>query len=268
MPGSETTSANSLTYEDLLNVCKAPDRKECMKSLTKEMIADILTNGAPSANPQDATVSHLHGWMEKINAELGELRDTNNRIAATLERMEQMEQQISELKEENASLKDEQKKQGEIIRQQQVFLERLDQKERANNLILVGVQEGGEPDEAMVRNIVRSLGLESTQTNVITGVKRIGEARGGKPRTMLVSVQSSKLRNEIVNAARSNTDLGNIRIKKDTSPAVRNEWGRLFRVKEEEEKRPENAGKVIAIDTRKRQVICDGQVIDSWKPLF
>jgi hypothetical protein len=39
-------------------------------------------------------------------------------------------------------------------------------------------------------------------------------------------------------------------------------------VKEEEEKKPENAAKTIAIDYKKREVTCDNAVIASWRPVF
>ena len=111
------------TYEDLVNACKAPDRKERMKSLTKEMIADILINRTPDVTPEDDTKPQL---MERtMTIEMRELRATNSRIVEALERMEKMEQEIVDLKEENANLRAEQKKQWEIIRQQQSFLKRL-----------------------------------------------------------------------------------------------------------------------------------------------
>ena len=86
-----------------------------------------------------------------------------------------------------------------------------------------------------MKEILRSLGEVDTQDGLVTSMRRIGEAKDNKLRPILVSVSSGQQRNKIVDAARNNAALGNIRIKKDTSPAVRKEWGRLFKVKEEEE---------------------------------
>jgi hypothetical protein len=73
-------------------------------------------------------------------------------------------------------------------------------------------------------------------------------------------------RNKSVEAARNSRHdaMRGICIKKDTHPAIRAEWTRLFKVKEEEEKKPGNAGYRITIDMRKRQVLRDDLVIDSW----
>lgn len=75
-----------------------------------------------------------------------------------------------------------------------------------------------------------------------------------------------EFRNRIVNAARicDKPEMNGIRVKKDMHPSVRNEWKRLFEAKEAELRKPENAGKVVELDLKKRQITCDGLVIDSW----
>ena len=99
--------------------------------------------------------------------------------------------------------------------------------------------------------------------------KRIGVKVEGKVRALLVTVLLEEKRNDFVQKARNNNDLGTgIRVKKDSHPAVRAEWTRLFNLKATEEAKAENAGKVVAIDMKKRHVTIDGQIIDSWKPLF
>jgi hypothetical protein len=92
----------------------------------------------------------------------------------------------------------------------------------------------------------------------------------GKVRALLVTVPSEEKRNDFVQKARNNNDLGTgIRVKKDSHPAVvRAEWTRLFNLKATEEAKAENAGKVVAIDLKKRHLTIDGQIVDSWKPLF
>lgn len=59
-----------------------------------------------------------------------------------------------------------------------------------------------------------------------------------------------------------------IYIKKDVHPSVRREWKRLRDVEREEKEKPENVGCVIRLDPRERKVYKDGEIIDSWNPLF
>lgn len=47
-------------------------------------------------------------------------------------------------------------------------------------------------------------------------------------------------------------------------PSVHAERKTLFESKKAEEEKPEHAGRRIALAIKKRQVTCDGQVIDSW----
>ena len=101
------------------------------------------------------------------------------------------------------------------------------------------------------------------------GVKRIGIRTEGKARPLLVTVSTTDERNFIVEKARGTTNLGaGVRVKKDSHPAVRAEWKRLFDLKTAEEQKEVNIGKVVPLDHRKRQVTVDGRVIDPWKPFF
>jgi aspartokinase len=119
-------------------------------------------------------------------------------------------------------------------------------------------------DEGEIRSIIDK--VDATATPNIKSIKRLGTKETHKNRPILVVVSSMEVRNRIVDAARNSNSrtTGNVRIKRDAHPAVRVEWKRLFSVKEAEESKPENADRNITIDMRKRQVLCDGQVIDSW----
>ena len=104
-----------------------------------------------------------------------------------------------------------------------------------------------------------------TEPTVIKGVKRMGTKEDNKNRPILAQCTTTEERNRIVELARGSTSeqLNGIRLRKDMHPSVRAEWRRLFQVKENEEKRAENAGRRITIDIRKRQVLRGDQVIDS-----
>ena len=139
---------------------------------------------------------------------------------------------------------------------------------RGRNLIIQGIPEG-ENELTAIQNIMSTIGatdepLESKR------IKRLGIAAPDKTRAVLVEVESVEKRNKLVTQARECTapTMKDIRLKKDLHPAVRNEWKRLFTAKETESRKPENAGKVILLDIRKKQLTCDGTIIDSWNPVF
>ncbi|ELU16125.1 hypothetical protein CAPTEDRAFT_213057 [Capitella teleta] len=133
-------------------------------------------------------------------------------------------------------------RQSQVIKQHQIFMEKIDAKDREKNLIVTGVPEGAyldaETDEEKLAKIVEKLD-RIEPSDAIIRVKRLGAQAPDKNRPILLHCGIS---------------------------GFRTEWRRLFEVKEAEEKKPENAEKRIRIDLRKRQVICDGQ-FHSFAPL-
>jgi hypothetical protein len=261
-------SAPPTTLEELIALCRnAPNKKERLKSVNKDTIGDILAAATPI---EQALGQDLKDLMQQMLDEMAELPQSNEKFTAALDRMQQMESDILGLKKENAGLKEQLKKQGQVLRQQQMFLERIDTKERANNLIIVGVPEGvflgSQNDTEKVHKVLEPLGEGLTTDNAITSVKRIGAPEAGKTRPILTIVKTNELRNKIVNAARSSTQelMKDIQVKKDMDPSVRAEWKRLFDSKKAEEEKPENANRRVVLDFKKRQVTCDGQIVDSW----
>ena len=175
--------------------------------------------------------------------------------------------QMQTLKKENEELKEQLKHQGSVIRHHQAFMERVDAKERSCNLIIMGVKENddqeADSDAVKVQEILEVVGAQST---VVKSVRRMGTKESNKNRAMLIECSTTEERNRIVEAARglSAEQLSGVRLKKDAHPSVRAEWRRLFQVKKEEEKKAENVGARIRVDLRKRQVLRNDQVIDSW----
>ena len=62
--------------------------------------------------------------------------------------------------------------------------------------------------------------------------------------------------------------LKNVRMKKDVHPAVRREYGRLWTVEKREKDRPENAGKRVVFDYKRRVVLVGEEIVDSFKLSF
>ena len=109
----------------------------------------------------------------------------------------------------------------------------------------------------------------------IVSVQRLGKvnADAGRSRPVKVVLQTAADRQKALSlvenlAQAQGGSLANIKIKKDTHPAIRKEFGRLFEVERQEKAKPENVGKVVEFDKRKRLITVDGLVVDRFKPSF
>lgn len=167
-------------------------------------------------------------------------------------------------------------RQSEIIAQQQRFLEKVDRRERENNIVILGVPDeqealdGAVTDQDKLRKVWEKVGV----TNVNGTHRRLGGNGdgGNRRRPILLTIADGEQRKRVLeNANRLKTSgetYSRIYIKKDVHPSVRNEWRRLRNAEATEKERPENAGCVIRLDTRERKLYKDDIVIDSWNPQF
>lgn len=151
---------------------------------------------------------------------------------------------------------------------QQKFLEAMDAKERKQNVIIIGVSEvnavlGATTDMDKVESILTALECDTTMFEH----RRLGKTRtDGNPRPLLVTLPSAETARQVLTAAKPNGgEFTDIRIKRDTHPAFRKEWGRLYSVENAEKQKPENAGRSVTFDKKKRQILVDGVVVDFWK---
>jgi len=268
------------TIQQLTVLCKDPNRKERLKSVTKDQMADILAKGniLVDGSPQTAVLSEINSKLDHVMKKLDEMEMLREKLKGVKEELEMMKKcnaQRSNTDDEIMALKNAISEQGNVIKQQQAYLEQIDARERGTRLVLQGVPIGTwlgcEQDEDKVRKIVGMVSSEAGEHAHVGTAKRIGKVAPGKTQPILATVSTKELRDQIVNMARRCADpnLACVRIKKDIHPSVRAEWKRLFDVKEAEEKKPENSGKAIALDFKKRQVTCDGAVIDTWShPVF
>jgi hypothetical protein len=260
-----------------------------LQSVKKDVIADILLHfDAINATQAAMKTDDLKKLMNTMAEEMAEMRKVNEKLLNELVRLDRMEEELQALKEENSELGQSretirkleqrvaelegtiqtQNEEGrKILGQQQKFLEEIDCKERGRNLILVGLaeHESEEQDRVDTKAILDALEYKENYDIV-----RLGKKEENKTRALLVIVTSKSARDSLVTKARTcqNRALKDIRVKRDMHPALRNEWSRLFRIKEEEEKKPENAHAPIVMDFKKRQVKHGDRVLASWNPVF
>ena len=91
----------------------------------------------------------------------------------------------------------------------------------------------------------------------------------GRSRPILVTVAKREERDAVIGRAKqlkndAREPFSKIFIKKDTHPAVRREWGRLWNVVRVEKARPENLHVDVRLDPRERKVYRGDVVIASW----
>ena len=193
--------------------------------------------------------------------------------------------EMAAYKAENATIKTELQgvrksldKMTGIINDQQRFLEKLDAQQRAKNIIVIGLSEneninGATDDSDKVQYVMRNIGATVNMVNVTC--KRLGQTRSdGSSRPLLVMLEDEAQRNDVLlKATQKAGDRGDLhvpninntlRIKRDQHPAVRAEWGRLFRAVEAEKQKPENAGVQIVFDRKNRVITRAGEIIDRW----
>lgn len=241
---------------DKLNEYRKMSDTELTKVKKDALIQAIRNLDIPESTEGNSMV------MEQLRV----IREGQDQISNQLKRLSDdynlLKTEKDSLKSEVDTLREKVKQQDTVLKRQQSYLEKLDMKERGKNLVITGVPEGTFLDvNDDPEKVAKILTLIDASATAISS-RRIGQQDDDKVRPILVTVMTTDVRNKIVSDAKNeaNPSLAGIRIKKDTHPAVRQEWQRLFAVKE----RLENEGQNITIDMRKRQVLQDGEVIDMW----
>ena len=232
--------------------------------MTKKQMTDVICGLQEEMGQQQGAGAGV------INAPTGQrildkLDDIVSRLDKFDKRQDAFAARLSAMEDKFSTL-------TKTVENQQLFIEQLDGKNRANNIIMTGIPAdsdcaGASDDAGKVRNILSQIGVQVTPTSY----KRLGDVRTSPRAPILVVLPGPDKRKDVLdNAAKlANTpDLSSIRIKKDRHPAVRREWTRLWKVEQAEKQKPENAGAVISFDRKERKLYRDGIVIDAWKPSF
>ena len=160
--------------------------------------------------------------------------------------------------------------QDKIIAKQQRNPESLDREKRENRLVVTGIPENEDFEGESSDNQKLAKVWEALEINVKPrSFVRLGKESSSRKRPILVTLDSRHERDVILEKKlnlkkKESTKL--VFVKNDSHPNVRDEWRRLFAAEKTEKERPENVGVEVRLDTRKRELLRDGVVIDSWKP--
>lgn len=233
-----------------------------LNKLSKAQIMDLLLDGMKNMDKTDASLQ-----SQIVIDKIDELRDE---IRGYVARQEKLEARVDSLETTVQS-------QSNIMYSQQLFIEQLDAKNRVNRLIITGVPEDvdfehAKTDDDKVKYIFDKLEIP----DLVYSVERIGKPNDatstpGRIRAILLTVDDDTDRKKLLAATdklKKIKPLKRVFIKKDKHPAVRREWGRLFKAEQEEKNKPENRHSQIVFDKKTRKLLKDDVVIDSWKPSY
>jgi hypothetical protein len=263
------------SLNELIEICKDPNRKERLKSITKESMADLIGGASAMATPQDQSTEmrNLMHSMSCMTQEMQQLRASNDRLAGALDRIDSIERRLNNVTTDNEKLR-------KVVLSQQVYLESIDARERSQNAIVMGVPESedqamGVDDEAKMQLVMQTIEIPWASAQV-TAMKRLREQAANKKRPILLTFATTDARNKTLeNAKKLNSATGThsvslkkIFVKKDVHPMWKKEHARLRRVVKEEKEKPGNAGIHIEYDYKNRVVLRDGVVIDRFQPVF
>jgi hypothetical protein len=122
-------------------------------------MADILANADDYTPTSDN--GELKRMVSSILDQMNDLHANTTRIANALERTESLEKDLGDLRTENSQLNEQMIRQSQVIQQHQIFMEKIDAKDREKNLIVIGVPEGtyldAETDGKKFERIVEKL---------------------------------------------------------------------------------------------------------------
>ena len=209
-----------------------------------------------------------------INAEAGQT--SNNALIEEVRGMREDIRNLAGIKQEVDGLSKKLNEAFDIITKQQLFLEALDNRERRNNLVILGMTEvpdvNGSSDVEKVKKVIEATGHQLTSDPTSWNIRRLGREDERKKRPILVVMNNEDQRNDILRKAKNlkslDEPLSSVYIKKDVHPAVRKENMRLRTREREEKEKPENAEVEISYDWRRRVLMRDGVVIDKFSPYF
>ncbi len=240
--------------------------KAKLSSMSKNDIMEVILTDK-SDTPKDTEVQST---LDKILSEITLIKTGQETINKAIEEIPKLQKQVNELRDLVNG-------QSAVIDQQQRFIEQLDNTSRECNLVVTGVPEDSQflqsdGDQGKIQALAAELDIADIGSYKVF---RLGSKHKDRMRPLLLKLSSPELRNRFLTNRSKLKDQDatkKVFVKKDTHPAVRNEWRRLREREktlqaEEQAKAPQDRHK-IELDPKKRAILRDSEVVDSWKPSY
>ena len=242
--------------EDQINKMNKNELQRKLKHIIT-LIPDQGENNEDEVNDPSTKdlLKQILGEMKKFNQE-------RNLIKTELE----------EMKRNNALLL-------ETVAQQQRFLEEIDSEKRAKNMIVLGISENDlnlngqaiKEDKEKVEKMLTEIGYRGEiMTTHRLGKKDANVNRARPIKVVFPNANDRQMALALADNLNNIFDgaLKDVKMKKDTHPAIRKEYGRLFEAERKEKAKAENVGKHVFFDKKKRLLLIDGEIVDRFKPSF
>ncbi len=169
--------------------------------MTEDQVQSIITR----------SISHMRQSLEKLQAEVDDLKSTNRKLTednealnylqqATDAQLEQVIERLDSVEDENRRLIQKlykyQDAEQESIQKMKKKIDDLEQTNKMNHLRIAGMdEEQGEDVQSKVINIASNMRL-TLKPNDISDVRRMGQLKPDKARDILVKFTSSSKREE------------------------------------------------------------------------
>lgn len=143
--------------------------------------------------------------LEEMNNKLSRMETSNTRIE---NKIDSLQMEIKTLKQDNEEVKEQNRKLTAIIKDQDQKIIQMEKEHRKKNIVIYGIKETDEENEAGQRKEVKSIVVEQMKTELdpaidIVDTKRIGMKHSGKNRPLLVELRSYSKKLEIMNMKKS-----------------------------------------------------------------
>ena len=114
-------TSQSISFDQLIALCRDPNRKERLKSFSKETIADILANGAPN----DKHPTNIEQLMKDMAEEIRRLRKSNEQMIEMMGKLKGIENELKRVNDQHGEMEEQLTQQTETIKRQQASIEKL-----------------------------------------------------------------------------------------------------------------------------------------------
>ena len=239
--------------------------KRALKVLLSETAPDIAEENNDDAPGISALLQDILAEVKNNSRERETMREEIKSLKADLIN------KVTKLEETVQSLQ-------QTAMHHQIYIEKMEHAKRSKNIFLTGIPESGQGDHD--ENHDRSkcediFSIVNASPEDIVNIKRLGrrsnETNAHRPRPILVEVGSQSIRDDICKNSKELKVAGDaykrVFLKKDMHPLVRKEFKRLQEVRRKEQDKPENIGRRITYDAKRRAVLCDDQIIDRFQPV-
>ena len=219
---------------------------------------------------KDAVLTEVTGKIKEITTKQEKLEEDNKKIVAENKKLIQ---KIATLETRQKNLEELGQKTKRVVNMQQGYIVQQDRAVRQKRLLICGLseteplkyaEEVANTDWERVEMIFKALNLSLDILITITRIGSPDQGPGNKSRYLMIEIKDKESRikvKESSNKLHNIEELKHIRMKADLTKRDREEYSRLFKLKETLEK--DNPEKTVRYE--KGKIIMENETVDEFK---